>query len=174
MAHATVFQTQVEEALDSVCDIVPHFLHDTCSDFTGQLKDQLEDIAESDPADACEQVGLCPEEPEQPKPAAGNGFVCEACKWCVVPTVLIPPPHPCKLSAVAHITSVLDDRLQLYALSALCLSPMYSFAPTIQDNGSPSLFFVHLGRGLRLSRAAPRRTSSRSSSRRCARCPRPR
>lgn len=91
-------QTQVEQTLDSVCDIMPHFLHDTCKEFTGQIEDQIKQIAESDPEEACEQVrdcnrhtlqyswkygiplpfvhftfrntqvGLCPEDPDKPTP----------------------------------------------------------------------------------------------------------
>lgn len=45
--------------MDKVCDIMPHFLHDTCMEFVGQVKDQVEKLAEAEPEEACQEV--CPE-----------------------------------------------------------------------------------------------------------------
>lgn len=81
---------QVEETLDKACTIVPHFLFDQCTAFVGQIKEQIDELAKADPKDACQQVGLCPPEPEPTSTPAvktteastpTNGFACEACKW---------------------------------------------------------------------------------------------
>lgn len=42
--------------MDKVCDIMPHFLHDTCMEFVGQVKDQVEKLAEAEPEEACQEV----------------------------------------------------------------------------------------------------------------------
>jgi hypothetical protein len=46
----------VEQAIDKVCDFLPHFMFDQCKDFTKEIKDQIEQIATADPAESCQQV----------------------------------------------------------------------------------------------------------------------